>query len=210
MLTVERSAGYPLAYNPAPPHIGGESVVGATGTAGSFSEEREAWDAGGKAYFLLKDAVSLLHDTTHLGRTPTSHISRSDLWVRIVKRHGSPDLLDALRDLDEAREEAREEEFPIPSNAAMRNARWMVRAIYEILPRRFEVYPTSDGEIAVYVPGAPKRSILLLCDSDGGVLCMVNVNGRHRRARYPDAKQLPDGFMHEALDELKRQSRPSG
>ena len=48
-------------------------------------------------------------------------------------------------------------------------------------------------------PGGHGRSVLLLCDSEGGALCLVNMNGAHRRARYSDADLLPDGFVREAL-----------
>ena len=122
-------------------------------------------------------------------------------------KNGAVDLRDALRDLDEAREEAREEEFPAPSEAALRNARRLLHAMYDIFPQRFEVYPTSDGEMAIDARGGPGRSVLLLCDSDGGALCLVNMKGAHRRARYSDTERLPDGFVREALDELKQQGR---
>ena len=111
---------------------------------------------------------------------------------------GSPELRDALRDLDEAREEG----FPPPSDAALRNARGLLRAMHGVSPRRFEVYPTPDGEIAVDAPGGPGRSVLLPCEADGGALCPVNMNGANRRARYADATGLPDGFVHDALGEL--------
>ena len=114
----------------------------------------------------------------------------------------SPELRDALRDLDEARDEAREEGFPPPSDAALRNARGLLRAMHGVSPRRFEVYPTADGEIAIDAPGGPGRSVLLLCESDGGALCLVNMNGANRRARYADAAGLPDGFVRDALGEL--------
>ena len=114
----------------------------------------------------------------------------------------SPELRDALRDLDEARDEAREEGFPPPSDAALRNARGLLRAMHGVSPRRFEVYPTPDGEIAIDAPGGPGRSVLLLCESDGGALCLVNMNGANRRARYADATALPDGFVRDALGEL--------
>ena len=115
-----------------------------------------------------------------------------------------PDLHDALHDLDQAKEEAREDEFPAPSGKALGNARRLLHTMYRISPRRFEVYPTPDGEIAIDAPGAPGRSVLLLCDSDGGALCLVNMNGAHRRARYSDTRGLPDGFVREALAELEQ------
>ena len=113
-----------------------------------------------------------------------------------------PDLRDALRDLDGAIAEAREENIPAPSEAALTNARRLLQAMYGISRRRFEVYPTPDGEIAIDAPGGQGRSVLLLCGSDGGALCLVNMSGAHRRARYTDSNLLPDGFIREALAEL--------
>lgn len=76
--------------------------------------------------------------------------------------------------------------------------------MYKVLPWRFEVYATPDGEIAIDVPGGFGRSVILLCDSGGGALCSVNMDGAHRRARYKDVRMLPDGFVREALMELDR------
>lgn len=112
-----------------------------------------------------------------------------------------PELRDALRDLDEAKDEAREEGFPAPSDTALGDARRLLRTMHRMLPRRFEVYPMPDGEIAIDVPGDGGRSVILLCEPDGGALCLVNMNGRHRRARYSDTDLLPDGFVREALAE---------
>lgn len=112
------------------------------------------------------------------------------------------DLRDALNDLEEVSAEAREEEFPIPSDLALANARRLLLAMYKLSPRRFEVYPTPDGEVAIDAPGGRGRSVVLLCDSNGGALCLVNMDGRHRRARYSDTGSLPDGFVREALDEV--------
>ena len=115
-----------------------------------------------------------------------------------------PDLCDALRDLEEVRGEAHEEGFAVPSDVALGNARRLLHAMYRLSPRRFEVYPMPDGEIAIDVPGGPGRSILLLCGSDGGALCSVNMNGAHRRARYSDTRGLPGGFVCDAFAELER------
>ena len=113
-------------------------------------------------------------------------------------------LVDALRDLNAATDEAAEEGFSWPCATALENARRLVNALYRISPRRFEVYPTPDGEIAIDASGGHGRSVLVLCDSKGGALCLVNMNGNHRRARYSTTERLPDGFMREALAELER------
>ena len=113
-------------------------------------------------------------------------------------------LLAALSDLNQAVDEACEEGFQPPSDEALQNAERVLRAMYVLRRCRFEVYPTEDREIAVSVPGGHRRSVLVLCDSDGGVLCSVNLNGQHRRAVYDpeSAARLPDGFVREALAEL--------
>lgn len=115
------------------------------------------------------------------------------------------DLRAALRDLDAVEGEALEEGFPIPSRMARENARRLLQAMHRISGRRLEVYPTPDGEVAIDAPGGQGRSVLLLCDSEGGALCLVNMNGKHRRTRYADSNGLPDGFVREALAELKQQ-----
>ena len=114
----------------------------------------------------------------------------------------SADLRAALHDLDGAVEEAQEEGFPRPSRQALNNAKRLLRDLYRLRPCRLETYPTPDGEVTLVAPGGHGRSVLVLCDSDGGVLCSVNLNGQHRRAWYSRAAMLPDGFIREALDEL--------
>ena len=107
----------------------------------------------------------------------------------------------ALSDLDEAVTDAAEEGFPRPTDDAIQSARRLLTQMYAIAPQRFEVYPTADGEIALDLPHE-RGSVILLCDSRGGALCLVNANGVQRRARYSTATSLPDGFVREALTEL--------
>lgn len=112
------------------------------------------------------------------------------------------ELTEALYDLQNASDEAREEGFPVPTKTALQNSEILLKEMYWISPRRFEVYPTPDGEIAIDAPGGHGRSVLLLCGSEGGALCLVNISGDHRRARYSSTEALPDGFVREALTEL--------
>ena len=118
-----------------------------------------------------------------------------------------PELRDSLRDLDKVATEAQEEGLPRPSEEAVKNARRLLRAMHRISPQRFEIYPTPDGEVAIDAPGGAGRSVILLCGSDGGALCLVNMGGVHRRARYSDTRRLPDGFVREALEELAQRDK---
>ena len=115
-------------------------------------------------------------------------------------------LSDALSDLGEAVKEALDDGFPKPSETALNNADRLLRAMYKISPRRFEVYPTPDGEIAIDAPNGQGSSVILLCESEGGALCLANLKCGHRRSRYSSAQILPDGFVREALADLERDS----
>ena len=112
---------------------------------------------------------------------------------------------DALRDLGDVRDEAREEGFPTPTDLAIKNANRLLKEMHPLSLRRFEVYPMPDGEIAIDASDGQGSSVLLLCGSDGGAFCLVNVGGKHRRASYSSADALPDGFVGESLAELDQQ-----
>ena len=115
------------------------------------------------------------------------------------------DLSDALLELQHATKEAMEEEFELPSDLALSNAKRLLWKMYVTLPQRFEVYPTPDAEIAIRVL-APRRSVILLCESNGGALCLANLDSGRRRQSYANANDLPDEFLKEALIELKSES----
>ncbi len=113
-------------------------------------------------------------------------------------------LADALAELGDVVQEAREEGFETPSEETVGVTERLLRAMYGLRRCRFEVYPTHDGDVAISAPGGHGRSVLVVCDSEGGVLCSVNMNGQHRRAVYDSrsAAALPDGFVQEALAAL--------
>ena len=95
------------------------------------------------------------------------------------------ELSNALADLREASDEARDEGFLAPSALALSNAERLLKAMYRISPRRFEVYPTPDGEIAIDAPDGSGQSVLLLCEPKSGALCMANLSGGHTHKSYP-------------------------
>ena len=86
-------------------------------------------------------------------------------------------LVDAFHDLDQVVEEAREEGFPEPSEVAARNAAALLRQMFTLSSRRYEIYPTPDGEIAIDAPDGHGQSVLVLCSSGGD----VTLPGEHER-----------------------------
>ena len=109
----------------------------------------------------------------------------------------------ALKDLQNARLEAEEEGFCCPSNEAMKNAEQVLYRLYDTWACRYEVYPMPDGEIAIHVRGGPRKSVALLFEPAGQVLCLVSLGTNWRRARYSNSAMLPDAFVMEALKELR-------
>lgn len=61
----------------------------------------------------------------------------------------------------------------------------------------------SDGEIAPH-GGRRGCSVVIYCEPKGGVLCMVNVDGAHRRVAHGDPALLLGAFLREVLEEFGR------
>ena len=115
------------------------------------------------------------------------------------------ELAEAFAELDDIPAYAAEIEVETPSEVAIDNARRLLKSLYRIAPRRYSVYPTTGGGIAIDARG-PKGYIMVLeCESDGGALCVVSTyRESHRRARYASTRRLPDAFVREALADLER------
>ena len=109
------------------------------------------------------------------------------------------DLVEALQELAEVRDYAAEDGLDIPSEIASANAERLLKAMYAISPRRYGVYPAPDGYVAIDARGINDRIAVVLCGSAGEASCFVTIDGESRRARYSTARELPDGFICEAL-----------
>ena len=114
------------------------------------------------------------------------------------------ELSHALDDLDQVLIEAYQENFPIPSQIAKKNAEFLIQESYRVFPSRFEVYPDQDGAIAIDIHNGKGKSVLLLCESTGEMLCLADVDGKSSRKRYSQSEiqELPDSFIEKALEEL--------
>ena len=119
-----------------------------------------------------------------------------------------PDMLAiAEQELAGVAEEAQEEGYPVSSDLAFENARRLLPEICQLTPRPVAVYADPDDGTTIDISGGFGRSVLLLCESGGSALCIVNLDGEHRRARYDNSRTLPDGFVREALAEMETKPR---
>ena len=114
-------------------------------------------------------------------------------------------LADALADLHDARQEAAEEEFTLPSDLALQNAERLLRAMHKILPCRYEVYPMPDGEITIDTPTSFGTAVIATCEPDGNALCFVHTEQDKQRRRFPIA-ELPNDFLRDGLLRLGRKT----
>jgi len=90
----------------------------------------------------------------------------------------------------------------IPSEVAFINAEKLVIGMYAIAPQNYTMSLVSDGYINILARGHYDNVMVVMCASDGDVHCMASINRESRRARYQTARDLPDGFMREALFRL--------
>ncbi len=112
------------------------------------------------------------------------------------------DLADALQELAEVTDYAEEDGIEAPSEIASANAARLLKAMYAISPRRYGVYPAPGGYVAIDARGVNDRIAVVLCGSAGEASCYVTIDGESRRARYATTRELPDGFIREALADL--------
>ena len=128
-------------------------------------------------------------------------------FMERLSSQGNPDipqapLNDALYALASAMEEARREEFILPSYIALENAKRMLEYMYRISPRHYEVYPTEEGDISIDAPGGYNRSFVALCYNDGRILCLANINGDRKKNLYESRGSSLSSFVTDWLEKL--------
>ena len=112
-------------------------------------------------------------------------------------------LKDALAQVDRINREAQQEGYPRIDERAKRNAKHVLcmasRSSIEPV-----VYPSMDGEIAIYFksPVAP-AALLILLNNDGGAGTYWSVGGKSQRQRHDDATKLPPDFLSIRLRALR-------
>ena len=105
-------------------------------------------------------------------------------------------------------DEVAEEALPELSDDTKVKARKIILSLMT-QPLAPTVYPTMDGEVAIYFKSpVTTSSVLILVGNDGGAACFSSVNGKNRRARYDDSSELPDEFVTAQLRALQEPALP--
>lgn len=111
------------------------------------------------------------------------------------------------QDLADVRNEAEAEGWPTPSDSACTGARRLLVEMFDVLPCRYEVYPTPHGEVAIDLPSGFSASILVLCISESRAMYLVTVAGEERIRDNLPVNDLPDQFLRQQLVRLIRENR---
>lgn len=115
---------------------------------------------------------------------------RDKLWPRTATW-----FQEALAQVDRIDQEAQEEGWPPITNVAKRNAKHVLATTRTSFIEP-EVYPSMDGEIALYFKSPfAAAGLLVLIDSQGGAGCFWSANGKSEREHYKDAWDLPTDVL---------------
>ena len=102
---------------------------------------------------------------------------------------------DALGRLKKINEEAVDQDYPTVGEDAKAEAARLLRAMRTI-PWEPAVYPSMDGEIAIYFK-SPRATaaLLILLDDSRQAACYWSTDAENTRKRYEDVSELPDEFL---------------
>ena len=95
--------------------------------------------------------------------------------------------------------EARDKGFPAPAKQAVANAAILLDRMYDMSPRRFEIYPTPDAEIAIDVPIGYARSVIVLCCLNGTITCLITIDGKRNDRSYTSIEEVKYEFIQDLL-----------
>jgi len=109
---------------------------------------------------------------------------------------------DALEQLSQVDEEAAAEGYPPLTDVTRKSVERLLFALGNS-PIAPAVYPSMDGEIAIYFKSpSAAAALLILVNDSGGAGCYASINGENRLTRYEDTSVLPDKFLKEQIRTL--------
>lgn len=108
---------------------------------------------------------------------------------------------EVLDELAAVQDEAREEGYPVPSNALVEDVRDLLDKLCRVAPLSYTVYPMEKGEIAIDARNEPAGGVVLLCH-ERETWCIVSIGDSPCRAWFRDRDRLPEAFITSALTTL--------
>ena len=161
-----------------------------------FDEERQTRlsTIPSRSQSLLSGSFATYSFGVKAGTVPAVHWSPSQMAARWLK--------DALAQVDRINGEAEEEGYPPIGELAKKNAKHVLSMVGRSSVEPV-VYPSMDGEIAIYFKSpVAAAALLILLNNDGGAGSYWSVGGKSQRQRHEDASKLPPDFLSTQLRAL--------
>ena len=137
--------------------------------------------------------------------TSPDYKSPDEVIQELVSRGTTEDipemLQEALDALSDVKSVAREEDCDEPSDLAIRNADVVLRKMFELSHRTYDIYPMSGGEVAIDA-GNRGRRIGVFCYTDGRVQYVVLLDDERRDIREDGVWNIPVDLLNRALYQL--------
>lgn len=111
-----------------------------------------------------------------------------------------------IQDLDDALEEAQEEEYLLPSQLGVNRAKELLGALHQTWRYPIAVSVTPYGEVSLHLKVRRGSSVLLLCDTHGEVLCLTNFGGRQESRKFGEDAAMPDQWIRDSLRRLEQRN----
>ena len=135
--------------------------------------------------------------------------SPSDVFEDFLQELGSvgveaevPAMLgDALAALYQLSAVAREEDCDPPTDVALGNAEFVLREMFGLSPRTYDIYPMSGGEVVIDA-GNRGRRIGVFCYPEGEVQYVVVLEDERRDVRKVGVQDIPVDLLRRALSQL--------
>ena len=139
--------------------------------------------------------------TVTIGRSPIQNPPDESSLDPVLRETLTSHLEAALEELSNIREHAEEEGSEEPTQQAIDNAGVILRSMYGISPRRYDIYPMGQGEVVID-GGGPTGRCVVFCYPDGRILYIGRIGNDGISERRPDAKDIPVRFLEQSLQQL--------
>jgi hypothetical protein len=113
-----------------------------------------------------------------------------------------PEMLrDALSALSDVKLVAREEDCDEPSDLATSNAEVVLRKMFDLSPRTYDIYPMGGGEIVIDA-GYRGCRIGVFCYPDGRMQYVGLLDDESEEVREDSVENIPTDFLRRVLNQL--------
>ena len=114
-------------------------------------------------------------------------------------------LSEALADLADLDEYAKEISMPPPAPATIEAARAFLHKAVREAPRRYALCPGERGEVVVFAQGARGFRVSVDFEADGSALCFVirPDSAENKKRRFPCAEEAACEWVFDSMREMK-------